>query len=530
MKNKLLLCSLAFVGMQAMNNLSAQNCQAGFTYSVNNNVVTFTNTSTGASVPAYFWNFGDGNYDWQTNPTHTYMSNGTYNVCLSMMDSSGLSSCQSMICDSVVITNAPNMCAVSITGNTNIPSGASTVLTASGGTTYLWSNGTTTASITVAPTVTTSYSVTACSANGCCATGVVTVFVTPNTVCNLQAGFTFNSTNDPQVTFTNTSTNVNVIQSIYGWNFGDGNYDVQANTTHTYMYNGGYLVCLTVYDTINNCSDTYCDTLMIINASSNPCSISVAASGTNPSSATANDGSVSVAISGGTAPYTYLWLLGGQTTQTVVGLSNGCYVIIITDAAGCSAHDSVCISSSTAGGTCSANIYLYPDSNNNSVWYAYPVVTGVAPFTYFWDFGDGTNSTQQYPTHTYAVAGNYMICLTITDANQCSSTSCDTTYKLVSANSMLTLIVASPLTGIQENTVSVNSVFPNPSNDMIEVSLSQLTQGEITITDMIGREVYQEKINTNNARVNVSTLPVGCYTLSIISGTKTIREKIMIAR
>ncbi|NMC03817.1 MAG: PKD domain-containing protein [Candidatus Lokiarchaeota archaeon] len=41
---------------------------------------------------------------------------------------------------------------------------------------------------------------------------------------------------------------------------------------------------------------------------------------------------------------------------------------------------------------------------------------GTRPFTYFWDFGDGTNSTIQFPSHAYAAAGNYNVNLTITDA------------------------------------------------------------------------------------------------------------------
>ena len=86
----------------------AQPCQAGFAFTVNTNTVTFTNTSTGAGQPMYYWGFGDGNYDWQTNEVHTYTSNGTYVVCVTMYDSSNWAGCQSTFCDTVVIVNAPN--------------------------------------------------------------------------------------------------------------------------------------------------------------------------------------------------------------------------------------------------------------------------------------------------------------------------------------------------------------------------------------------------------------------------------------
>ena len=53
---------------------------AQFTYSQNNSIVDFTNTSTNGDT--YFWNFGDGVTSTATNPSHTYTANGTYNVML----------------------------------------------------------------------------------------------------------------------------------------------------------------------------------------------------------------------------------------------------------------------------------------------------------------------------------------------------------------------------------------------------------------------------------------------------------------
>ncbi|WP_244859439.1 PKD domain-containing protein [Shewanella dokdonensis] len=41
---------------------------------------------------------------------------------------------------------------------------------------------------------------------------------------------------------------------------------------------------------------------------------------------------------------------------------------------------------------------------------------GTAPYSYRWNFGDGTSSTQQNPQHTYAAAGSYSVILTVTDA------------------------------------------------------------------------------------------------------------------
>jgi PKD repeat protein len=39
-----------------------------------------------------------------------------------------------------------------------------------------------------------------------------------------------------------------------------------------------------------------------------------------------------------------------------------------------------------------------------------------------WDFGDGMNSTDQNPTHTYSTAGNYTVNLTASNGNGMNST------------------------------------------------------------------------------------------------------------
>ena len=42
---------------------------------------------------------------------------------------------------------------------------------------------------------------------------------------------------------------------------------------------------------------------------------------------------------------------------------------------------------------------------------------GEQPYSYHWDFGDGSTSTEKNPTHTYTEAGNYTFNFTVTDAS-----------------------------------------------------------------------------------------------------------------
>ncbi|MFL2567213.1 MAG: DUF4886 domain-containing protein [Flavobacteriales bacterium] len=54
--------------------------QSNFEFSVNGNSVNFTNSSS--NFENCFWDFGDGTYSVDTDPSHTYQQTGTYNVSL----------------------------------------------------------------------------------------------------------------------------------------------------------------------------------------------------------------------------------------------------------------------------------------------------------------------------------------------------------------------------------------------------------------------------------------------------------------
>ena len=59
--------------------------------------------------------------------------------------------------------------------------------------------------------------------------------------------------------------------------------------------------------------------------------------------------------------------------------------------------------------------------------------------SWYWDFGDGTSSTDQNPFHTYSdFSQNYYVCLTVTFTDNCSSTFCDSVYFVVPCNMYLT--------------------------------------------------------------------------------------------
>ncbi len=69
---------------------------ANFNYQLlGNNTVAFTDASVGAT--SWSWDFGDGNFSTDQNPTNTYLNLGTYQVCLVASNSNGSDTvCQSV--------------------------------------------------------------------------------------------------------------------------------------------------------------------------------------------------------------------------------------------------------------------------------------------------------------------------------------------------------------------------------------------------------------------------------------------------
>ncbi len=43
------------------------------------------------------------------------------------------------------------------------------------------------------------------------------------------------------------------------------------------------------------------------------------------------------------------------------------------------------------------------------------VQNGTVPYTYLWNFGDEQESNLNYPVHSYAENGDYLVTLTVTD-------------------------------------------------------------------------------------------------------------------
>jgi len=152
----------------------------------------------------------------------------------------------------VFVHNSPNADAGT---DQNICTGNSAILTASGGTTYLWNTGDDISTITVTPSSSTNYSVTVTDTYGCSAIDSVTVNIFPIPTVDFNSNIT-EGCQPLEVTFTSLQ-NTNIVS--YSWNFNDpssgaSNISNGQNPLHIFSNSGSFNISLTV-TTADGCSN-----------------------------------------------------------------------------------------------------------------------------------------------------------------------------------------------------------------------------------------------------------------------------------
>ena len=130
----------------------------------------------------------------------------------------------------------------------------------------------------------------------------------------------------------------------------------------------------------------------------------------------ASTGNASVAVSGGTSGYRYSWSLSGGNSAIAINLSSAIYSVTVTDANNCIASNSVTIfQPSSALSLASTHTDVSCNGGLNGT--ASVAASGGTPgYLYSWSPAGG-NST----IAANLAAGTYIV--TVTDANNCSSTS-----------------------------------------------------------------------------------------------------------
>ena len=69
------------------------------------------------------------------------------------------------------------------------------------------------------------------------------------------------------------------------------------------------------------------------------------------------------------------------------------------------------------------------------------------------------------------------------------------------------------------------SLFPNPSSDLVTITMADKAYNTATLINSVGQVVLQQHLNSNISQLNISTLPAGVYHLALkgTAGNKTLR-------
>lgn len=328
--------------------------------------------------------------------------------------------------------------------------------------------------VSVCPTQTTTYTVqvvnTSCNGNPVILTDQITVVVIPTTL---------------------TATSTYVLPGCFGNCNGSITILPLGQPPYTYQWapttNGGQTatgLCAGVY----NCLVTDasgCSVNVTTNLITPPPFTATAV--TTPSSCTANTGTGSISVIGGTAPFTYLWIATGDTTANVSNYAPGTYLVIVNDSAGC--PDTLVaviqmdglqltgqVSNLLCYGDCNATATITPSS-------------GSAPYTYQWL----PSTAGSAATATGLCSGNYAC--TATDSTGCQSTF---TFNIVSPQPLVispssniticfgqsTLLTSSVTGGTAPYTYAWSNNLPNTSTNQVTPTVTTIYT--VTVTDANG--------------------------------------------
>lgn len=352
---------------------------------------------------------------------------GTYIIC-GTVTVNGTSDSD---CDTITVLPLPTC---NITGNSLVCNGGSTTFTASGGDSYLWSTGETTASIQVSQSGT--YTVTVYDAFGCSSSCSKTL--------TIGAPFTLDF----------------VVTDVlcHGESTGSVNLSIlNGSGIYTYAWSNG----ASSEDLSNVPSGTYTVTV----TDENGCTLSGSATVDEPAAALAlsethtdvscnggNDGTIDLSVTGGTPPYGYSWS-DGSFMEDNSGLTAGNYNVIVTDYFGCSASLPVTIAEPSALSISESHQNVACNGGNNGT-IDITVSGGTPGYSFLWNDNATTEDRTNLSSGTYTVV--------VTDANGC------TEEKTVFISQAGSLVVNETHTNVSCN---------NGSNGSIDLTVSGGTPG-----------------------------------------------------
>jgi len=397
---------------------SSQPC-ASFTITLTATNVTCAGSSNGTATAIINGGTGPFTYQWNSASPIPCGQNTSAISCLGLGNYSVMVTDQGTgsFCFCNINVNEPSLLftyqLLQIQPTCNGLSNGTIIVDATGGNfpppySYSWTGGLA-PNDTVTNVASGTYTVTVTDINGCTATNTITlnqpaVLVSPGTSTNVTCNGFCNGT---------ASVNASGGTSPYTYSWAPGNPIGQGTASVTNLCPGTYTCTVT---DLNGCTSTYITTI------TQPPLLTLAMSQVNASCGGVCDASATATLTGGTAPYIYVWTTGASTstaslTNTISSLCAGGYTVQVTDAQGCFRTDSVTITEppillASAIGT---DISCFNACNGTAT----AVVTGgTVGYTYFWSPGIPTG--QGTATISNLCPGTYTVL--VTDANLCTDT------------------------------------------------------------------------------------------------------------
>ena len=436
---------------------------------------------------------GGSNYIWMPgnlagNPTVSPPTTTTYTV--SGTDVNGCSSTATKI---ISVNGNPTPVVSTSATPATICSGASSTLSATGGTSYSWMPGNLTGSPSVSPAVTTTYTVTATNASGCSntatvtvnvnATPVVTTSATPATICS-GASSTLSATGGTS----------------YSWMPGNltGSPSVSPITTTTYTVTA---------TNASGCSNTATVTVNV-NPTPNVTAIvvpdSICAGGTGNLSAI------------GASSYTWQPGSFSGSSVTVSPAATTSYTVLGIGANGCSAQATVALQVIPL-----PVITQSPSSQTVSIGSTvqFMVVSANPAVNYQWQVNNGIGFLNINNGGQYNGANNdTLIVSNLTSLNN------NQTYRCV-----ITYLGCTDTSGVADLKVAVAAgdmllnysdlpilIFPNPSSDGLHIQCEEALLGSrYFLRDASGRTCLAGLITRNETILRMGHLAAGVYVMYV---------------
>ncbi|MFN0203985.1 MAG: T9SS type A sorting domain-containing protein, partial [Bacteroidia bacterium] len=363
--------------------------------------------------------------------------------------------------------------------------------------TYQWSNGATTPSIM--GTVGNTYSVNVTDASGCVghslAQGQSSTIISAS---SMQVSVSTTPANCINGTATATIINPGNTVAPYTYSWSNGQTTATANNL---IANQSYQVFITDAQGCIHSQFVYISSSTNLSATIT----------TTPEYCNDLNGTASATVTGGTAPYTYSWNTG-QNTSNAAGLANGYHNLWVTDANNCVAQEWAFVSETNplAVAISSTPSDCFPANGSSTI----TLGGGLPPYSYYWN----TSPPQMTATATNLPSGIHQI--TATDANGCQYN----TNVTIFSNSTLSfnLLMQPEMCDQQNGSVSVNilsGVAPYTyswSNGQTTATATNLSNGTVSVwvTDAAGCQASQTIYVTEASLISVgftSTPPTCIY-------------------